>query len=67
MTGSQLRAGATALTLAIAIAAAVFVAGHLRNPAAPLQPPLPSAGQGLHLSPSVRAAGVAPVTSTYAS
>jgi hypothetical protein len=68
-----LKAGATALTLAAAVAAALYVGGHLKNGGAPLQPPVaspaasPAAGPRLSLTPSVVAGDVQPVTSTYVS
>jgi hypothetical protein len=51
---------------------AVFVTSHLKNPAAPLQPPVLSGGQtasagGVTVGPSVHSSDVQPVTSTYAS
>jgi hypothetical protein len=64
-----LKAGATALTVAATVASALFVTTHLKNPAAPLQPIVLSAGPGgdVTLTPGVHQANVAPVTSTYAS
>lgn len=64
-----LKAGATALTVVTAAASAWYVAGHLKNPAAPLQPPvLASEHDGpITLGPSVHQADLPPVTSTYAS
>ena len=68
-----LKVGATALTLLVAGAASVHVAGHLKSPSAPLHPPVlgpagaASAGGRLTLTPSVRGADVQPVTSTAAS
>ncbi|MFI5283446.1 MAG: hypothetical protein ACHQ0J_10000 [Candidatus Dormibacterales bacterium] len=71
-----LRAGATLLSLAAAAASAAYVTSHLKNPSAPLKPPVVSAGGQagftaldgrLTIGPSVRAGDVQPVTSTYAS
>jgi len=69
-----LKAGATMLTLVAATGGAVYVAGHLKNPAAPLRPSvlgaasIYNAGSGrLILTPAVRSANVEAVTSTYAS
>ena len=68
-----LKTAATVLTVLSAVAAAVHVSGHVRDPSAPLHPGVlgsPPAGgtQGLSLTPSVRAGdGVQPVTSTYVS
>jgi hypothetical protein len=69
-----LRAGATALTLAAAVASALYVTSHLKNGGAPLQPAVvarpaasPAGGGQLSVSSSVASSDVAPVTSTYAS
>ena len=70
-----LKAGATALTLISAAAAAIHVNGHVKNPEAPLHPGVMGApaavsapaGGKLSLSPAVRTAKVETVTSTYAS
>ncbi|HZU16724.1 MAG TPA: hypothetical protein VFD01_09050 [Candidatus Dormibacteraeota bacterium] len=71
-----LRAAATALTLAVAVLSARHVAAHLRDPAAPLHPPVVSAGTGplpagsggsLQLTPDVRTTDLPPATSTYVS
>ena len=70
-----LKAGATALTLVAAAAAAMQVSGHVKNPEAPLHPGVlgapaavsTPAGGKLSLSPAVRTAKVETVTSTYAS
>jgi hypothetical protein len=72
-----LRAGATAVALAATVASAAYVTAHLKNPAAPLQPPVLSAGDGASvglpggatfaIAPSVRHADVQPVASTHAS
>lgn len=70
MPAFALKALATALTLAAALASAVFVGGHVRNTAAPLHPAAVShvsAGGRLHLTPRVQTGDVEPVTSTYAS
>ena len=56
-----LKAGVTALTLAAAVASALYVSSHVRNQAAPLHPAV------LTVSPGVTASDVAPATSTYAS
>ena len=70
-----LRGVVTGITLAATVVSAVYVAGHVRNPTAPLRPPVVR-GTGaqvqapsgkLSLSPSVRSSDVQPVTSTYAS
>ena len=72
--GLLMKAGATLLTLLAATGAAGYVAGHLKNPAAPLHPvvlvgpSMYSSGHGkLTLTPAVRSANVEAVTSTYAS
>jgi hypothetical protein len=72
-----LKAGATLLTMVTTLASAMYVTAHLKNPNAPLRPPVLSAGTGttvttpfggsLTLTPGVRAADVQPVSSTYAS
>jgi len=54
-----LKIGATALSLLATAASAAYVTAHVKNPSAPLQPPV--------LSSSVRPVDVQPVTSTYAS
>jgi hypothetical protein len=47
------------------------VTSHLKNPAAPLQPPVLNAGNksasAVTVGPSVHSSDVQPVTSTYAS
>jgi hypothetical protein len=55
---------ATLLTGASAVAASAFVATHVKNPTAPLQPAVIS-----HLDPAITVApaGDRPVTSTYVS
>ena len=71
-----LKAGATILTVGTTMLAALYVTSHVKNPAAPLQPPVLTAAQGtsvntpggsLTIGPSVRPGDVKPVTSTYAS
>ena len=71
-----LKAAVTVLTLGATVASALFVTSHLKNPAAPLQPPVLSAGTGstvstlggtLTVGPSVQASNQEPITSTYAS
>lgn len=71
-----LKAAATALTLGATVASALFVTSHLKNPAAPLQPPVLSSGTGssasalggtMTVGPSVQPSNTQPVTSTYAS
>ena len=71
MASALLKAAATALTLAAALATALHVAGHVKDSAAPLHPevlgaPAVPAGK-LTLSPSVRRADVQPVTATTVS
>jgi hypothetical protein len=72
-----LKAGATAVSIVATVASAVYVSAHLKNPAAPLQPPVLNAGGGgpavtalggsVTVGPSVRPGNTQPVTSTYAS
>jgi len=66
-----LKAGATALTLLAALASSAYVAGHVKNGAAPLHPAVygtSMVGGRLTLPPSVRTdASVEAVTSTHAS
>jgi len=70
-----LRLGAVALALASFAGAAGFVAGNLKNPAAPLQPPVarpvatPSAGPTgrLRVAPAVRATELPAITITHVS
>lgn len=68
MSGLTGRIALTVGTAAVAAIAAVYVSGHLRNPTAPLQPPVKAQG-GLPFDAgsSVHGAAVIPVTSTYAS
>jgi len=72
----RLKAAATLFTLATAAASATFVAAHLKNIAAPLQPTvvdaLPSVTQvsasgRLSLSPRVQTGSMQAITSTHAS
>jgi hypothetical protein len=60
-----LKAAATALTIAATVASATFVNSHLKNPQAPLQPPVLTGP--LTIGPSVQPSNVEPLTSTYAS
>jgi hypothetical protein len=72
-----LKAAATLLTMAATVASALFVTAHLKNPSAPLQPPVVNAGAAgtsasalggtLSVGPSVQASNQEPMTSTYAS
>jgi len=70
-----LKATATVLTMCTTVASALFVTSHLKNPAAPLQPPVLTAGNGssttalgtLTVGPSVQPSNAEPMTSTYAS
>ena len=71
-----LKAAATALTVGTTVASAVFVTAHLKNAAAPLQPPVLDAGSAatvstaggtLTVGPSVQPTNQPPMTSTYAS
>jgi hypothetical protein len=72
-----LKAGATAVSIVATVASAVYVSAHLKNPAAPLQPPVLNAsgsgpavtalGGSVTVGPSVRPGSTQPVTSTYAS
>jgi hypothetical protein len=64
-----LKAGATALTVVATLASALYVTGHLKNPAAPLQPIVLSSlsGGDVTLTPGVLQTDVPPMTSTYAS
>jgi len=55
-----LKVAATALSLAATAASAAYVTSHVKNPAAPLQPPVLA-------STSISPTDVQPVTSTYAS
>lgn len=76
MRGSLLKACSTALAVGATVASALYVTSHLKNPAAPLQPPVLNAGATggvsalggtLSIGPSVQPSDAAPVTSTYAS
>ena len=74
-----LKLGATALTLFSLAGSAVFVARHVKNPEAPLHPPVVNVAPStttattqsksrLHLEPSVRVTDqLAPLTWTYVS
>jgi hypothetical protein len=72
MRGFVLKTGATVLTVGATMVSSLFVTSHLKNPAAPLQPPVLSGNQtatagGVTIGPSVHSTDVQPVTSTYAS
>ena len=69
MPALALKATATVLTFLAAAFSAGYVAGHVKSGAAPLHPSVVgrAAGAQMTLTPSVRAANVEPVTSTYAS
>lgn len=76
MSTFRLKAAAILLTLATAAGSATFVAAHLKNTAAPLQPTvvdtLPPAAQvsasgRLSLSPRVQTGSMQAITSTHAS
>jgi hypothetical protein len=66
-----MKVAATALTLTATAASAVFVTAHLKNPGAPLQPPVltgtSALGGAVVVGPSVQPTNQAPITSTYAS
>lgn len=65
-----LKAGATVLSLGATAASAAYVTAHLKNPNAPLQPPVltsSTSSQPFTVGPSVRPTDAPPVTSTYAS
>ena len=72
-----LKAGTTVLAIAATAASALYVTAHLKNPAAPLQPPVLNAngnaskvsalGGTVTVGPSVQPGHTQPVTSTYAS
>lgn len=57
----RLKLGIVVLTLASAVASAVYVGSHLRNQGAPLHPPVVS------ISSAASGSGATPVTSTYVS
>jgi hypothetical protein len=71
MRPALLKAAATVLTLGATVASAVFVTSHLKNPAAPLQPPVLAGTSALGgvvvVGPSVQPTNQPPITSTYAS
>ncbi len=60
--GLILKAGATALALGATLLSALYVTSHLKNPVAPLQPPVLGTAEVEVASPQVQ-----PLTSTYAS
>jgi hypothetical protein len=66
-----LKVAATVLTLGATAASAIFVTAHLKNPAAPLQPPVltgtSTLGGAVIVGPSVQPTSQPPITSTYAS
>lgn len=67
-----LKLGATGLTMVATLAAAGFVAAHLKPAGAPLHPQVVGVESTtrpgkLTITPSVKSANVAAVTSTYAS
>jgi hypothetical protein len=70
--GFFLKTGTTVLTVGATVLSALFVTSHMKNPSAPLQPPVNSAGKtvsvgSVTIGPSVHSSDVQPVTSTYAS
>lgn len=75
MRGLLLKAAATVLTLGAAALSARHVTVHLRDPAAPLHPPIVQGGApvptgeggSLQLTPGVRTTDLPPATSTYVS
>jgi len=71
-----LKTAATVLTMCTTVASALYVTSHLKNPTAPLQPSVLTAGNGssnaalggtLNVGPSVQPSNAEPMTSTYAS
>jgi hypothetical protein len=72
MRGFFLKTGTTVLTVGTTVLSALFVTSHMKNPEAPLQPPVSSSGKSVSVGsvtvgPSVHSSDVQPVTSTYAS
>jgi hypothetical protein len=65
MRAALLNAGATAITIAATVAAALFVTSHIKNPEAPLQPAVLL--DTLTVGPAVEPSDLEPITSTYAS
>jgi len=66
-----MKVAATVLTLGATAASAAFVTSHLKNPGAPLQPPVltgtSALGGAVVVGPSVQPTNQPPITSTYAS
>jgi hypothetical protein len=66
-----LKLAATMVTLGATAASAMFVTGHIKNSAAPLQPPVMSSSVGVGsvvvVAPAVQPTTASPITSTYAS
>jgi hypothetical protein len=66
-----LKLAASVLTLAATVASASFVTAHVKNRAAPLQPPVLSGSSGTSnlvvVAPSVQPTTASPIASTYAS
>lgn len=71
-----LKTGATLLTVGATMVSSFYVAAHLKNPSAPLQPTVVNARSGttatalggtVSVGPSVRSSDAQAVTSTYAS
>jgi hypothetical protein len=60
-----LKAGATVMTIAATVAAALFVTSHLKNPDAPLHPAVLT--DTVTIGPAVAPSDIEPITSTYAS
>ncbi len=76
MNALGLKLGASLLTLVSLAGSTSFVVGHVKNPDAPLHPPVvrpagtrpaPTPSTRLHLEPSVRVTELAPLTFTYVS
>jgi hypothetical protein len=72
MRGFFLKTGTTVLTVGLTVLSALFVTSHMKNPSAPLQPPVLNSGKSANvgavtIGPSVHSSDVQPVTSTYAS
>lgn len=72
MRGFFLKTGTTVLTVGATVLSSLFVTSHMKNPSAPLQPPVINSGKSANvgavtIGPSVHSSDVQPVTSTYAS
>ena len=71
MRSLALKLAATMLTLGATVGSAAFVTAHMKNAAAPLQPPVLSSSSGVGnvevAGPSLQPTTASPIAATYAS